>query len=294
MKLSISSYSFQAEIRAGRMTQEQVVEKAHELDFGAIEFTELTPCPAPTLEQQLESAARIRAKADELNMIITNYAIGANLYHECASEEAAELERVKGQLRVAAALGAPMMRHDICYQPGKECRSFDLMLPRIAKNVRISTEYAQDLGIRTCSENHGYIAQDSDRMERLFNAVNHPNYALLVDMGNFLCVDENPVTAVSRLAPYACYVHVKDMLITSGCSHNPGSNMTRGGNWFRGTVIGQGVVPVRQCLRILRKAGFDGYYAIEFEGSEECIPAITKGKENLERYYREVDADFPV
>lgn len=292
MKLSVSSYSFQQAIRKGEMTQEQAVEKAHELGFEAIEFTGLTPCDNPTLDQQLESARRIRKKADELGMEITNYAIGANLYHESEEEERAELNRVKGQLQVAKELGSPLMRHDICYQLGKKCRSFDLMLPSMVKNIVEITEYAQGLGIKTCSENHGYIAQDSDRMERLFNAVNHPNYGLLVDMGNFLCVDENPVAAVSRVAPYAFYVHAKDMLISSGCSHNPGTSMTRGGNWFRGTVIGQGAVPVRQCLRILKRAGYDGYLAIEFEGWEECIPAIAKGKANLERYLQEIELDF--
>lgn len=292
MTLSVSSYSFQQAIRAGAMTQEQTVEKAHELGFEALELTELTPCNSPTLEQQLASAARIREKAKQLGIKISNYAIGANMYHESEEEEQKELARVKGQLQVAKELGSPLMRHDVCYHTGSRCRSFDLMLPSMANNITKITEYAQTLGIRTCSENHGYIAQDSDRMERMFNAVNHPNYGLLVDIGNFICADENPVTAVSRVAPYAFYVHAKDMLVSSGCSHNPGTNMTRGGNWFRGTVIGQGDIPVRQCLRILKRAGYDGYLAIEFEGWEECVNAVKKGKENLERYLQEIEQDF--
>lgn len=292
MQLSVSSYSFQQAVRAEKMTQEQAVEKAHELGFSAIEFTELLPCEKPTLEQQLESAARISAKAKSLGMTITNYAIGAVMYHESEEAEQAELTRVKGQLQVAKELGSPLMRHDVCYQLGTKCRSFDLMLPTMAKNIKNITQYAQSLGIRTCSENHGFIAQDSDRMERMFNAVNHPNFGMLVDIGNFACADENPVTAVSRVAPYAFYAHAKDMLLSSGCSHNPGTSMTRGGNWFRGTVIGHGNIPVRQCLRILRRAGYDGWLAIEFEGWEDCFSAIAKGKENLERYLQEIEQDF--
>ena len=65
------------------------------------------------------------------------------------------------------------------------------MLPTIAANARKVTEYAATLGIKTCSENHGTIAQDSYRVEKLFSAVAHENYGLLVDMGNFACVDED-------------------------------------------------------------------------------------------------------
>jgi sugar phosphate isomerase/epimerase len=174
------------------------------------------------------------------------------------------------------------MRHDVCYTLTKtgRGRSFDMMLPTIAKYTRKLTEYAATLGIRTCSENHGFIAQDSDRVERLFNAVNHENYGLLVDMGNFLCVDENPITAVSRVAPYAFHVHAKDFRYSD---LNKGI-LTRGGNYIYGCVIGEGVVPVKQCLTAIKRTGYDGFVSIEFEGSEDCIAGITKGLNNLKAY----------
>ena len=65
-------------------------------------------------------------------------------------------------------------------------------------------------------ENHGFFCQDSDRVELLVNKVAHKNFGLLVDMGNFLCVDEDPAVAVGRCAPYAFNVHVKDFIKKSG------------------------------------------------------------------------------
>jgi sugar phosphate isomerase/epimerase len=171
------------------------------------------------------------------------------------------------------------MRHDVCYRLGKtgKSRSFDLMLPTIAKNARRVADYGASLGIRTCSENHGFIAQDSDRVERLFNAVAHDNYGLLVDVGNFLCVDEDPLQAVSRLAPYAVHAHVKDFKYND----TPTGIQTRGCRFISGTVIGEGVVPVGQCLAILARAGYDGFVSIEYEGEEDCIEGISRGLENL-------------
>ena len=63
---------------------------------------------------------------------------------------------------------------------------------------------------------------------------------------------------------------------------------TRAGNYLRGTVIGHGNVPVKQCLSILKSAGYDGTVAIEFEGMEDPVDAVRIGLANLKRYWNEV------
>lgn len=287
MKISVSSYSFSQYIRAGKMTQLDCVSKAKELGFDAIEFIDLDG--APDLELQKANAEKIRQEADRVGIEINAYTIGGCLYKDTQEEMDAEVERLKGQVEVAKILGAKVMRHDVCYSLGKKgnARSFDLMLPTIAANARKVTEYAETLGIKTCTENHGYIAQDSDRVERLFNAVNHDNYGLLVDIGNFICADENPALAVSRVAPYAIHVHAKDMLVRSeptGSCTAP----TRGCNYFCGTVVGEGDIPVKKCLSILKRAGYDGFVTIEYEGEEDCINGIERGFKNLKKILSEI------
>ena len=142
-------------------------------------------------------------------------------------------------------------------------------------------------------ENHGFIAQDALRVERLYNAVNYDNFSLLLDMGNFLCVDEDPTTSASILAPYATFVHAKDFYFKSGSdSTEPGKSqfmITRGGNFIKGAPLGHGCVPVKQILRILNKVGYQGYISIEYEGREDTIEGITMGFENLKRYVKEIE-----
>jgi sugar phosphate isomerase/epimerase len=214
-------------------------------------------------------------------MTINAYTIGANLYHANPADSAAEVARLKGQVDIAAILGCSVMRHDVCYGVGKTgtSRSFGLMLPTIADNARAVTEYAATKGVRTCTENHGFVAQDSYRVEQLFNAVAHDNYGLLVDVGNFVCADEDNCAAVSRVAPYAVHVHAKDMY--KSATPAPGFGQTRGCNYFKGAIVGEGDCNVEKCLQILKRAGYDGYCSIEFEGSEDCIEGIAKGFENL-------------
>ena len=287
MKISVSSYSFSQYIRAGKLTQFDCIAKAKEMGFDAIEFTDIDG--KGDLELQKENARRYRAEAERVGIEINAYTIGANLYSDSREEMDAEVERLKGQVDVAKLLGAKVMRHDVCYTLSRtgNGRSFDRMLPFIADNARKVTGYAETQGVRTCTENHGYIAQDSDRVERLFNAVAHDNYGLLVDVGNFICVDENPAAAVSRVAPYAFHVHVKDFILsaepTPACK-----NMSRGGNFWRGTVVGEGDVPVKKCLQILKRAGYDEFVSLEYEGVEDCIDGITRGLANVKAMLAEL------
>ncbi|MBR2353839.1 MAG: sugar phosphate isomerase/epimerase [Clostridia bacterium] len=288
MKPSVSSYSFQQLISSGEITQFEAIALAAEIGFEGIEFTDLRPNNKKdaTLEEQLEFARALREEAKRCGIAIVSYTIGADLYKGSDEADAAEVKRVMDQVKVAAELGAPTMRHDVCYKAviGDRTVGFDRMLPTIAKNARAITEFAATLGVRTCSENHGKIAQDSDRVERLYYAVDHENYGLLVDMGNFACADEDSALAVSRVAPYAIHVHVKDFVkIPFGKEAPEGLKTfsTRAQNLLAGCAIGDGDIPVAQCLAILKAAGYDGYVSIEFEGSKPCLDELRLGISRL-------------
>ncbi len=286
MKISVSSYSFSQYTRDGKLTLIECILRAKEMGFDAIEFTDL---PGETLKERLVLAEQLHREAERLGIEINAYAVGGSLYWDRQEDSDAEVKRLCEQVDVAAALGAKVMRHDVCYRLGKtgKSRSFDGMLPTIAQNARRITAYAESVGVRTCTENHGFIAQDSDRMERLFNAVDHDNYGLLVDMGNFLCVDEDPITAVSRLAPYAIHAHIKDMRRVRD-PKEPKLLTTRGGNDIVGAVVGEGDVPVKQCLSILKRAGYDGYVTLEYEAREDCLTGIARGLANTKQFLSEL------
>lgn len=289
MKYSVTSYSFQKDINAGKMTQFDVIAKAKELGFDGVEFTDLAPKKNPTYEEQLAFAKALRAEADRVGIPIVAYAIAANLFAEDPEKCDAEVERLCRQVDLAAILGAPVMRHDVTWSQKYENRtySFDQMLPVIADGARKVTAYAEERGVRTCTENHGFIAQDSDRVERLYNAVSHPNYGLLVDVGNFMCADEDNVLAVSRVAPLAFHVHAKDFYVRpfGKSPANPDCHFrSRAQNHLTGAVVGEGDARVAQCIAVLRAAGYDGFVTLEFEGAEDPIDGITRGLANLKTY----------
>lgn len=277
MKLSVSSYSFQQYINAGKMTQLDCIAKAKEIGFDAMDFTDLQH----EKYSEEEYAHMIAEEANKYEIAIASYTIGANLMQPTDEEVEKEIERVKRKIDIAKILGAPSMRHDVMYSLEKY-RSFDLALPELAASVRKITEYGEKVGVKTSVENHGFIAQDSDRVERLFNAVNHKNFGLLVDIGNFTCAGEEPTIAVSRVAPYAVHVHAKDFRIYPACANPIMPHFsTRAGTKLVGAILGTGDVDVETCLRIIKNAGYDGYVALEYEAPMDCIVGIETGYKNL-------------
>ena len=271
MKIGVSSYSFSNYMRATGANYLKICDLAKEIGFEGIEFIDLSLDVQPA-ESISALAAEIREHCAKLGLEIVAYTVGADFIdHEN------ELERLKGQVDVAAILGAKVMRHDVTWRRDLPWRE---IIDRTKDDIRALAEYAQGKGVRTCTENHGYFMQDSHRVEALMLAVNHPNYGWLVDMGNFLCADELPTHALPIAAPYAVHAHAKDFLIKK---ENPGEGWfpTRGGWWLRGTVAGHGVVPVRECVKMLRDAGYDGWLSLEFEGMEDNLTALRCGLATL-------------
>jgi sugar phosphate isomerase/epimerase len=106
-------------------------------------------------------------------------------------------------------------------------------------------------------------------------------------MGNFLCVDEDPAKAVGKLLPYILHAHTKDFFVRDGLLPNPGAGWftSRGGNYLRGTIVGQGNVPISKCVGMIKNSGYTGNFSIEFEGIEDNIFALTTGLANLNSYF---------
>jgi sugar phosphate isomerase/epimerase len=242
MKIGVSSYSFSRLVREGGLEQKAVIGKAKEIGFEAIEFSTIA---VPTGKSLPAYAAELRVEADRLAMPIVNYTIGADFLRGSKGDLQAEIERVKGEVDVAAILGVPGMRHDAssgwpATQRGP--KSFEAALARLAEGCRAVTQYAASKGIKTMVENHGWFCQESLRVEKLVTAVDHPNFGVLIDMGNFLCADDEPTTAVSRLMPYAFHCHAKDFHVKAGSEVAPGQGwfQSRGVNYLRGATSANG------------------------------------------------------
>ncbi len=286
MKIGVSLYSFHGYTEEDSLGIKGCIDKVKEFGAEGVDFIE-TPKYKDDLEAYINYAKDIGDYCKKVGIEACCFCVGADFVNR---DTDAEIQRVKGLVDVAAAYGCKVMRHDATSgypaSERKTGRSFDYVLPILARAYREVTEYAETKGIKTCIENHGFFAQDPERVEKLINAVDHVNFGALVDIGNFACSDTDHNYAVGLLAPYAFHAHAKDFHKRSGSLDNPGEGwfQTRGGNYLRGSIIGHGDVPVRQCVQTLKRNSYDGFLTIEFEGMEDSLKGIRIGCENLKRF----------
>ncbi len=317
MKFGVSSYSFVKKLNSGEMTLFDAIDFAKGAGYDAMDFADF----APVELAEPDFAKRVHEKCIEVGIIPSCYAVCGDLVRPDGRSVEEEIARVKHHVDIAEILGCNKMRFDTTkyYPEDGSCKSFRDVADRIAPIIREISEYARTKGILTLSENHYQFFQDSERMDYLMEQVHCDNHKLLIDVGNFLCADENPIHAVGRLSQYAGHVHVKDFLFRNGDSISPfaiwgkpdesvehnkdgkimpafskkgadgipyggGWLKTRGNNFIRGTVLGNGIVPIHQCLDLIHSAGYDDVIALEFEGLEEPLDAVRLGLKYMQHF----------
>jgi sugar phosphate isomerase/epimerase len=283
MKLAVSTYSLSRWRTEQHKTLEQSLDWIAANGVRAVEFTGI----GEESDHLLRRAAALRKRCEKLRLKPIGYCVNAELLVPPARQKQA-VAQLKHQVDVAEALGVPSMRHDVTRGFGahskgvRTAKTFDGALKVVVPAIREVADYAQERGIKTSLENHGFYMQEARRVEKLIKAVDHPNFGLTIDLGNFLCVNDDPVKAVRRLGKFVILAHAKDFHV------RPKGRMPASG-WFatptdlalRGAICGHGVIDVPAQLRLLKQAGYDGYLSLEFEGMEEPTSAVRLGLEYL-------------
>jgi len=109
MKIGVSSYSFAAYLGDGRLDLFGVIKKAAEIGFDGIEFSGIgMPADSPAA---LPLARKVKDACAAAGLPVIGYPVGADFLSARGGWQA-EVERLKGEVKVAAELGAPVMRHD--------------------------------------------------------------------------------------------------------------------------------------------------------------------------------------
>ena len=300
MRIGLSSYSLDREIEAGKMTLLEAIDWA--AAHGA-ECMELVPFAFRFDDPEsgkIDRAAiqEVKRRARDAGVPLCNYSVLADFCREGEALEK-EIARICHEVDIAAELGVPKMRHDVCgfRRPHAEntLADFERWMPVMAEAAKRVTEHGKKQGVKTMIENHGFFANGCDRVERILRLVNDDNYGLLLDTGNIVCVNEDAAVAAQSLAPLSRMVHLKDFYIRS---RDPGDSTqfdcagswfrSRGGKYLRGAILAQGDLDIWAILHSLKASGYDGDIAIEFEGLEDGPYAAAVGMQNARRIWEEV------
>lgn len=269
MKHGVSTYSFDQLLSTGQLSLAGAIREAGAMGFDGVELANLTE-NYPYDPEELCAAAR------EAGVELCSWATSANFAADISAQETA----LRAEIDRAAAMGCKAVRTDIYHEdvPHPYAENVLAALRRLA-------DYAQEKDVVLITENHGGYLVTPERLERLFQAVDHENFGLLCDFANFADANEDPARAVRLLKKHIRHVHVKDCHLLPGDRLYPGEGwyVTAGGDYWRCAIAGQGNLPLAQCMKTLTQSGYDGYLIQEFEGVEDCRMAIRAGLDYMKR-----------
>lgn len=287
MKLGVSSYSLYQAMNRNEMDIFQVIDWIAEQGG---EHIEIVPGLGFDITAE-EMPERIAERAAKAGIDVSSYAVGGNFIQGDEDDLQREIERTIQHVDFARRLGVKRMRHDVASRPREETSIslFEADLERIVHACQTVADYAKPFGITTSLENHGFHVQGSDRVLRVMQLVDRENYKITVDVGNFLCADENSVAAVRKTIRHASMLHLKDFYVRPNY-RNPGHGWFQSvaGNYLRGAIVGQGDIDMWEVIRVIKSSGYDGYVSIEFEGMEDCLVGTKAGLDNVKRIWDEV------
>lgn len=299
MKIGVSTYSFLPLLQKGEMSMADLFAWTRDNGGTHVELATLTTGPG-LAEQMTYELGADRAELDSLvaasegaGIPLSGLCIPASFLGDSGGVRA-QIDRAKRYVDLCAELGVGYMRHDVVPWSRRlaDTAEFEAAFPGIVEACREIAEHGAARGVVTSIEDHGFFMNGSDRLLRLRHAVDHPNFKMTLDVGNFLCVDEDALIGTQACLPHAAFVHVKDFHVRR---HNPGPGWleTYGGQYILGSIFGFGNLDTREILAMLLRAGYDGYVSLEFEGLEPTLLGIERGLGNINRILEDLRAEMP-
>jgi len=277
----VSAYSFNRYFGEGSMDLAAMVAKAKEIGFTGFEMLPryFGTAKAPAEEGTPAQCRELKKMLDDAGLDIACYTLASEFGLPEGPERRAVIDRIRREIENAVVLGAKVCRIESTFGPPKgEEVAFQIMIDRAVRATKEVADLALKLGVKLGLENHGRYMGSFRHCAQIIRTVRSPAYGAVPDIGNFLVVDEDPLEAVRELAKYAVHVHAKDF------RYRPAEPPQTEGRWFRsnggcqmqGAVIGEGDVPVKECLKALADRGYDGYLGVEHESPEDPVEGMKR------------------
>ena len=212
----------------------------------------------------LEVARELKAYADSKGISFPCVSVGLSLVDDDREEA---IEAVKRYADIAKILGSPYLHHTIALNfsdPLLIAENFELFYERGIAAVREIFDYAAALGIRAIYEDQGFVFNGKHTFARFLQDVDR-NVGVVADFGNIQFVDEAVEDFIPAFADRIVHVHAKDYIVTDGSTREieSGEYTSKGGNYLRGCLIGEGSVHTEAAFKALQAMGYTGCVALE-------------------------------
>lgn len=226
--------------------------------------------------------------AKEMRRVLDSYGLSmacSSVFYDAESET---LDDIREKIEIAAVLGAPYLHHTLLPEAPKE-GTHEEFLRRIAVAVdaaELIAREAKKYGICCIYEDQGRAVNGVEGFGAFFRKIKEraDNVGVCADLGNILYVNEPPQPFLRAFAEDIKHVHIKDYLArpaTEGAA--PGWRLTKDGSYLKDTLVGQGIIDLKECLSIIKASGYTGAYALELCHEESIDLGIRTAMDTVDR-----------
>lgn len=272
-RMGVSSYSFWGFNREDLRPIDICIEHAARMGFEGFEI----------LQRQLASTDRaelmkIKRRALLLGMNLIGYSTHQGFLSPSAEVRKKQIAHTVDCLEQAYQLGIPTMRvnsgtwgtsgsfNELMANRGEEkpVEGYDEedAYGWVIDAYRELVVEAGKRGVVMGLENHWGLGRTPEGVKRVVDAVDSPWLRVTLDTGNFL---EDPYDRLAMLAPDTVLLQAKTYY--------------GGGVWYTLDL------DYDRIAAIMRRAGYQGYVSLEFEGREDPLTAIPKSLEMLRKAF---------
>jgi sugar phosphate isomerase/epimerase len=232
------AYSYNKDIRQGKMTLEDVIVKAVEQHIVSVDVT--VYYLKSTDPQYLHS---LRLLAYKHGVAFSGAACGSSMVQATAEKRADVLNQVKQWVDVAEQLGASHLRVFAGKLP--EGVTMQESVGWVVDSMKAACDYSGSKGIVLGLEDHEGVTQTSDVCIEIMQRVNHPYASINLDITNFIPGPTKDAYAqIAACLPYSSgNIHIRDHFY--GVDHAP--------------------VDMERVWKLFAQAGYQGYVSAEYE-----------------------------
>lgn len=250
MKLCMMSYTMWRQPQY--FSLRGMLDLTHELGIEGIDYVSLNDT----------DPRELRAMAEDLGITVACHTFFADLNYPDASARLAGVDAAKRGIEAAVALGTNKV---MIPTPGKEGVAREESRRNFIAGLQEVAGFSQAAGVTLTVENFPGALSPFVIADDVLEAINVvPGLGLTFDNGNVLTGGEDPAASFTRCAAHVAHAHFKDWHLTEPQAGMRGLD----GRWYRGGLIGEGIVDQRSCVQAMQQAGYEGFIDIEYEGNE--------------------------
>ncbi|MGQ9631342.1 MAG: sugar phosphate isomerase/epimerase family protein [bacterium] len=257
MKSSICHYSFHRTFAGERWSLERLVREVEALGVDGVDFhARFLPGPEEAPEAIKRALGNSRLQLSGLSFSNDFNADDPKAFRQ-------QVDSVKAWIVAAAKSGAPVSRifggH---IKDRRDPKALKGGMQRVLDALGEVVPVAEENGLVLAIENHGGLPCTGEEQVEVIEEIGSKCLRATIDVGNYLQGGQEAEEGTRLAAKYCAYVHFKDFKKVPDASQPQGYRL-------EATTVGRGDVNHRACLRELRRAGYDGFIALEYEGPED-------------------------